>query len=56
MILLLDNYDSFTFNLKQYLLELNQKVEVIRNNAITIDDIQKDESVAYRDFSGTGQT
>ncbi|MBN2402881.1 MAG: bifunctional anthranilate synthase component II/anthranilate phosphoribosyltransferase [Spirochaetes bacterium] len=41
MILLIDNYDSFTFNLKQYLLELNQKVEVIRNDAITIDEIRK---------------
>jgi anthranilate synthase/phosphoribosyltransferase len=41
MILLIDNYDSFTFNLKQYLLELNQKVEVIRNDAITIEEISK---------------
>jgi anthranilate synthase/phosphoribosyltransferase len=41
MILLIDNYDSFTFNLKQYLLELNQKVEVIRNDAITIEEIRK---------------
>ncbi|MFH0974536.1 MAG: bifunctional anthranilate synthase component II/anthranilate phosphoribosyltransferase [Spirochaetota bacterium] len=41
MILLIDNYDSFTFNLKQYFLELNQKVDVIRNDAITIEDIGK---------------
>jgi anthranilate synthase/phosphoribosyltransferase len=41
MILLIDNYDSFTFNLKQYLLELNQKVEVVRNDAITIEEIGK---------------
>ncbi len=41
MILLIDNYDSFTFNLKQYLLELNQKVEVYRNDAISIDEIRK---------------
>ncbi|MCU0821985.1 MAG: bifunctional anthranilate synthase component II/anthranilate phosphoribosyltransferase [Spirochaetes bacterium] len=41
MILLLDNYDSFTYNLKQYLLELNQKVDVFRNDEITIDNIEK---------------
>ncbi len=41
MILLLDNYDSFTFNLKQYLLELNQKVEVFRNDEISLDNIEK---------------
>ncbi len=41
MILLIDNYDSFTFNLKQYLLELNQKVDVFRNDAITIEEIKK---------------
>ena len=41
MILLIDNYDSFTYNLKQYLLELNQKVEVFRNDKITTEEIQK---------------
>ena len=32
MILLLDNYDSFTYNLYQYLSELGEKVEVARND------------------------
>jgi anthranilate synthase/phosphoribosyltransferase len=41
MILLIDNYDSFTYNLKQYFLELNQKVDVIRNDALTVEDIKK---------------
>jgi anthranilate synthase/phosphoribosyltransferase len=41
MILLIDNYDSFTYNLKQYLEELTQKVRVVRNDAITIDGIEK---------------
>jgi anthranilate synthase component 2 len=36
MILLIDNYDSFTYNLKQYLEELTQKVRVVRNDAITL--------------------
>lgn len=41
MILLIDNYDSFTYNLKQYLLELNQRVEVYRNDEITLEEIEK---------------
>ncbi len=35
MILVIDNYDSFTFNLVHYLLELGSKVEVVRNDAIS---------------------
>jgi anthranilate synthase/aminodeoxychorismate synthase-like glutamine amidotransferase len=41
MILLIDNYDSFTFNLVQYLGELGVEVRVVRNDAITVSDIQK---------------
>ncbi len=39
MILLLDNYDSFTYNLYQYLCELGAEVLVRRNDAITLDEI-----------------
>jgi len=39
MLLLIDNYDSFTYNLAQYLGELGQDVRVVRNDAITVDDI-----------------
>ena len=39
MILVLDNYDSFTYNLVQYLGELGAAVEVHRNDAITVADI-----------------
>src|SRR5213083_2209266 len=39
MILVIDNYDSFTFNLAQYLGELGQDLKVFRNDAITIDEI-----------------
>ena len=35
MILVLDNYDSFTFNLVHYLMELGAEVEVVRNDALT---------------------
>jgi anthranilate synthase/aminodeoxychorismate synthase-like glutamine amidotransferase len=39
MILMIDNYDSFTFNLVQYLGELGAEVRVERNDAITVDDV-----------------
>ncbi|HEY5790159.1 MAG TPA: aminodeoxychorismate/anthranilate synthase component II [Gammaproteobacteria bacterium] len=39
MLLMIDNYDSFTFNLVQYLGELGETVEVVRNDALTLDDI-----------------
>lgn len=39
MILVLDNYDSFTFNLVQYLGEFGLDVQVRRNDAITVDDV-----------------
>ncbi len=38
MILVVDNYDSFTFNLVHYLMELGADVEVIRNDAISVVD------------------
>ena len=41
MILLIDNYDSFTYNLYQYLCELGAEVEVHRNDKITIEDIDQ---------------
>lgn len=39
MILLLDNYDSFTYNLYQYLCELGAEVVVHRNNELTVGDV-----------------
>lgn len=39
MILLIDNYDSFTYNLYQYMLELGADVLVVRNDEVTIDEI-----------------
>ena len=40
MMLLIDNYDSFTYNLAQYFGELGQGVEVIRNDAIDLEGIK----------------
>ncbi|SFA91642.1 MULTISPECIES: aminodeoxychorismate/anthranilate synthase component II [unclassified Bacillus (in: firmicutes)] len=39
MLILIDNYDSFTFNLYQYLGELGERIQVYRNDQISIDDI-----------------
>jgi anthranilate/para-aminobenzoate synthase component II len=40
MLLMIDNYDSFTFNLVQYLLEMGEDVRVFRNDAITVEEIE----------------
>lgn len=40
MILMIDNYDSFTYNLVQYLGELGAEVKTVRNDAISIDQIR----------------
>ena len=41
MILMIDNYDSFTYNLVQYLREMHSEVEVHRNDAILVDELVK---------------
>jgi len=41
MLLLLDNYDSFTYNLAQYLGQMGEKLEVRRNDEITLEEIER---------------
>ena len=41
MLLMIDNYASFTYNLVQYFGELGQEVKVYRNDAITLDEIER---------------
>ena len=41
MILVIDNYDSFTYNLVQYLGEMGQQVEVRRNDQLTVEDVER---------------
>jgi len=41
MLLMIDNYDSFTYNLVQYLGELGEDIKVFRNNKITIQEIEQ---------------
>src|SRR5204863_1098562 len=40
MVLMIDNYDSFTFNLVQYLQELGEEVRVVRNDEIGVDEVR----------------
>jgi anthranilate synthase component II len=39
MLLMIDNYDSFTYNLVHYFAELGQQVEVVRNDALRVDEV-----------------
>jgi anthranilate synthase component 2 len=39
-VLVIDNYDSFTYNLVHYLEDLDCKVTVVRNDKLTLDDVQ----------------
>jgi len=41
MLLMIDNYDSFTYNLVQYFCELGQEVEIYRNDLISLEEIEK---------------
>ncbi len=41
MLLMVDNYDSFTYNIVQYFGELNQEVKVVRNDQVSLEDIER---------------
>ncbi|NIQ88695.1 MAG: anthranilate/aminodeoxychorismate synthase component II, partial [Deltaproteobacteria bacterium] len=58
MILMIDNYDSFTYNLVQYLGVLGSAVEVHRNDKITLDEIEsmKPERIVISPGPGTPQS
>ena len=47
MILVVDNYDSFTWNLVHYLMELGQEVKVVRNDALTARDAMASDAEAF---------
>ena len=40
MLLIIDNYDSFTYNLVQYFGELGAEMKIVRNDALTVDDVR----------------
>ena len=56
MLLMLDNYDSFTYNLVQYLGELGADVCVYRNDAITVDQVAElgPTQIVVRNANGGG--
>ncbi|MFA7174153.1 MAG: aminodeoxychorismate/anthranilate synthase component II [Kiritimatiellia bacterium] len=55
MILVIDNYDSFTYNLVQYLREMQSQVEVCRNDAITIAELETKDLEAIVISPGPGR-
>ncbi|MFH0877174.1 MAG: aminodeoxychorismate/anthranilate synthase component II [Candidatus Omnitrophota bacterium] len=55
MILMIDNYDSFTYNLVQYLGELGENLKVFRNDKITVKDIQRMKPQAIVISPGPGE-
>lgn len=46
-ILLLDNYDSFTFNLAHYLEDLDQDISVIRNDKISVEEVEAFDAIVF---------
>ena len=54
MILVIDNYDSFTYNLVQYLGELGADVQVRRNNQVTVGEIEAMAPAQHSDLAGAG--
>ncbi|MBW8315144.1 MAG: anthranilate/aminodeoxychorismate synthase component II, partial [Hydrogenophaga sp.] len=48
-LLMVDNYDSFTYNIVQYFGELGADVTVVRNDEITVDEIQRREDAEQVD-------
>jgi len=44
-LLLIDNYDSFTYNLYHYLLDFTDRIDIYRNNKISLDDVKKYDAI-----------
>ena len=56
MILMIDNYDSFTYNLYQYIGELYPEIQVVRNDEITVEEIEEMKPQALILSPGPGYT
>ena len=54
MVLLIDNYDSFSYNLVQMAGSIRPDIKVIRNDAMTVEEIEKLKSKSHYPFAGTG--
>lgn len=46
MIIMIDNYDSFTYNLVQYLRQIGKAVDVLRNDAFTLEDLEQNNDLS----------
>jgi anthranilate synthase/aminodeoxychorismate synthase-like glutamine amidotransferase len=46
MIIMIDNYDSFTYNLVQYLRQIGKAVDVLRNDAFTLEDLEQNSDLS----------
>ena len=55
MILLIDNYDSFTYNLYHQIAKFGEAVQVVRNDAVTVDDIRAMQPKAIVISPGPGE-
>ena len=55
MILLIDNYDSFSYNLYQLIGSINPDIKIVRNDEITLEDIEKMAPEAIVLSPGPGQ-
>ena len=53
MILLIDNYDSFSYNLYQQAAAIEPDMRVVRNDALTVSEIENLESFAHHSFAGS---
>ena len=56
MILLIDNYDSFSYNLYQLIGSVDPDIKVIRNDEYTVEEIEAMKPEATDPFAGAGQT
>lgn len=54
MILLIDHYDSFSFNLYQLVGSLSSDIKVIRSDELTVKEIEKSQSFPHHPFTGNG--
>ena len=54
MIIMIDNYDSFTYNLYQYTGTINPDIEVYRNDKITVEEVLEKRAESYYFVTGSG--
>ena len=56
MILLIDNYDSFAYNLYQLIGSIDEDIKVIRNDEMTVEEIERTSAIMYYYFTRSRET